>query len=107
MSDQRRFRAKRDDFKKRFDEGNNSFGGEDDELDEQYRILRRKHREFEQTHGPRKPKAEGGFRKGGDFKKGGFKKDGFKKREGGFRKGGDFKKKGGFGGKKREGGFGK
>ena len=107
MSDQRRFRAKRDDFKKRFDEENNSFGGEDDELDEQYRILRRKHREFEQTHGPRKPKAEGGFRKGGDFKKGGFKKDGFKKREGGFRKGGDFKKKGGFGGKKREGGFGK
>ena len=102
MSDQRRFRTNRDEFKKRFDDAERH--DEDDDLDPAYKILRRKHREFEQLHAPRKPKRDdakkGGFKKGG-FKKGGFKKDGFKK--GDFKKGDS--KKGGFGGKKREGGF--
>ena len=99
MSDQRRFRTQRDEFKKRInDEEETRF--DDDETEAKYRILRSKHREFEQTRAPRKPKREGGFRGGkgeGGFKNGGFKKDGFKKREGGF------KKKGGFsGGRKRD-----
>ena len=99
MSDQRRFRTQRDEFKKRInDEEETRF--DDDETEAKYRILRSKHREFEQTRAPRKPKREGGFRGGkgeGSFKNGGFKKDGFKKREGGF------KKKGGFsGGRKRD-----
>ncbi len=99
MSDQRRFRTNRDEFKKRFDDAERH--DEDDDLDPAYKILRRKHREFEQLHATRKPKREGDDAKKGGFKKGGFKKDGFKK--GDFKKG-DFKK-GGFGGKKREGGF--
>ena len=105
MSDQRRFRAKRDEFKKRFDDEEPSHF-DDEELDSQYKILRRKHREFDQLHAPRKPRREGGFRKEGGFKKreGGFGKKregGFGKREGGFRKGGNFKGKGGFGGKRK------
>ena len=95
MSDQRRFKTQRDEFKKRLNEEENSPFEGDDELDQQYRILRKKHREFEQTRAPRKPKREGGFRKEGF---GGKREGGFKSREGGF------KKKGGFGGK-REGGF--
>ena len=82
MSDQRRFRTNRDEFKKRFDDAERH--DEDDDLDPAYKILRRKHREFEQLHAPRKPKREGDDAKKGGFKKGGFKKDGFKK--------GDFKK---------------
>ena len=99
MSDQRRFRTNRDEFKKRFDDAERH--DEDDDLDPAYKILRRKHREFEQLHAPRKSKREGDDAKKGGFKKGGFKKDGFKK--GDFKKGDS--KKGGFGGKKREGGF--
>lgn len=99
MSDQRRFRTNRDEFKKRFDDAERH--DEDDDLDPAYKILRRKHREFEQLHAPRKPKREGDDAKKGGFKKGGFKKDSFKK--GDFKKGDS--KKGGFGGKKREGGF--
>lgn len=99
MSDQRRFRTNRDEFKKRFDDAERH--DEDDDLDPAYKILRRKHREFEQLHAPRKPKRDGDDAKKGGFKKGGFKKDGFKK--GNFKKGDS--KKGGFGGKKREGGF--
>ena len=95
MSDQRRFKTQRDEFKKRLNEEENSPFEGDDELDQQYRILRKKHREFEQTRAPRKPKREGGFRKEGF---GGKREGGFKSREGGF------KKKGSFGGK-REGGF--
>ena len=108
MSDHHRFRSNRDEFKRRFDdrERHDDFSG-DDELDEKYRLLRSKHREFEQTHAPRTPRREGsfkgkkdgGFRKGGDYRKGGdFKK----KPGGGFRKDGGFKK-GGFG--KKDGGF--
>lgn len=82
MSDQRRFRTNRDEFKKRFDDAERH--DEDDDLDPAYKILRRKHREFEQLHAPRKPKREGDDAKKGGFKKGGFKKDGFKK--------GDFKR---------------
>ena len=106
MSDHRRFRSNRDDFKKRFDDAPHN--EEEDELDEQYRILRRKHREFEQTHAPRTPRRDDGFKK----KDGGFrgKKDGdFRgKKDGGFRgkKDGGFRggKDGGFRGKK-DGGF--
>lgn len=99
MSDQRRFRTKRDEFKKRFDDEEPSHF-DDEELDSQYKILRRKHREFDQLHAPRKPRREGGFQK----REGGFGKKregGFSKREGGFRKGGNFKGKGGFGGKRK------
>ena len=56
MSDQRRFRTNRDEFKKRFDDAERH--DEDDDLDPAYKILRRKHREFEQLHAPRKPKRE-------------------------------------------------
>ena len=108
MSDQRRFRTKRDDFKKRYDdEDHHRF--DDEDLDPEYLILRRKHREFEEVHGQRKSnrgkagfgKREGGFKKGeGGYKKGNFKKD-FKKggdssRKGNFKSGGEYKKKGFF-----------
>lgn len=92
MSEKHRFRAQRDDFKKRFDEAEPT--GLDEEDDAQYRILRKKHREFQDNFAPRKPKREGGF---ADKKKN-FRKEGdFKKKGDGFKKGGDgFKKKGGF-----------
>ena len=118
MSDHRRFRSHRDEFKQRISERPEGERDEEDEFDPQYLLLRRKHREFEQSRfgaGPRREgaprgkgdgfkKKEGGFRKGGDFKREG----GFKKKDGSFRKGGDakregFKREGGF--KKREGGF--
>ncbi len=100
MSEKHRFRTQRDDFKKRFnDEAETT--GLDEEEDAQYRILRKKHREFQDNFAPRKPKREGdfgdkkkSFRKEGDFKKNGGD---FKKKGGDFKKkGGDFKKKGGF-----------
>lgn len=113
MSEDRRRQRQRDDFKRHFDDSPGRRDEEDDEeWDEQYRILRRKHREFEQNsrfaqRGERRPfkkYGEGFKREGGDFRKreGGFKKygdDGFRRgddfRKGGFKKGGDFRK-GGF-----------
>ena len=103
MSDQRRFRTQRDDFKKRFDD--DEFD-EDDEQARAYRILRSKHREFERLQASRTAKSEGrgrgerpkrdggGFRgkksggphKGGGFRKGGPGKGGFGKPRGGFKK---------------------
>lgn len=99
MGDHRRFRRDRDDFKQRLDEPRNEHDEED--LDPQYLILRRKHREFEESSlsmnrnrsrdGYRrkefnrdgKDSERGGKRpfrggkdsgKGGGFKKGGFRK---------------------------------
>ncbi len=103
MGDQRRFRTKRDDFKKRFDD--DQFD-EDDEQAHAYRILRSKHREFERLQAARTAKSEGhgkserpkrsgdGFRgkkggpghKSGGFRKGGSGKGGFGKPRGGFKK---------------------
>lgn len=103
MSDQKRFRTKRDDFKKRFDD--DQFD-EDDEQAQAYRILRSKHREFERLQASRAAKSEGrgrserpkrdgggfrgkkgnGPRQGGGFRKGGPGKGGFGKPRGGFKK---------------------
>lgn len=86
MSEDRRRQRQRDDFKQRFDDAPRRRDEEDDEeWDEQYRILHRKHIEFEQNRRiaqrgeERKP-----FKKRGDS----FKRDGegFHKREGGFKK---------------------
>ena len=101
MSDQRRFRTKRDDFKKRYDD-EDLHRFDDEDLDPEYLILRRKHREFEEVHGQRKSnrgkagfgKREGGYKKG-NFKKD-FKKGGDSSRKGNFKSGGEYKKKGFF-----------
>ena len=125
MSDHKRFRKQRDEFKQRFSDNRENGENEDEELDAEYLMLRRRHREFEKSSfapkSPRKEfkKREDGERRG-DFKgrRGGFggRKDGdFKERRGGFggRKDGDFKeRRGSFGGRKdgdfkeRRGGFG-
>lgn len=84
MSDSRRFRKQRDEFKQRFDDERPKREEEED-LDPEYLLLRRKHREFQQSaYAPKQPK--GDFKKRGDFKKkGDFKRNDFKKK-GGFRK---------------------
>lgn len=113
MGDGRRFRTRRDDFKERFtDEDKRRWEEEDEDLPEGYALLRKKHREFQQSRlgntgrpareggwGDRAPRRDG-FRKDGDGfrREGGFRRDGGFKREGGFRKDGDR-----FGGK--SGGF--
>lgn len=100
MGERNRFKQDRDEFKKRINDEDRRRDDED-EWDEEYRILQRKHREFEEVFGGRKRNREDGVRKGGGaFKKregGDFKRDGggFKKRDGGFRKGGNFKGRGG------------
>ena len=113
MSDHKRFRKQRDEFKQRFSDNRENGENEEEELDAEYLMLRRRHREFEKSSfapkAPRKEfkKREDGGRRG-DFKerRGGFggRKDGdFKERRGGFggRKDGDFKeRRGGFGGRK-------
>lgn len=84
MSDSRRFRKQRDEFKQRFDDERPKREEEED-LAPEYLLLRRKHREFQQSaYAPKQPK--GDFKKRGDFKKkGDFKRNDFKKK-GGFRK---------------------
>lgn len=100
MSNDRRRQRQRDDFKQRSDEDRHSHDEFDEDLDPQYLILRRKHREFQQSRlAPREQRSE--FRKRGDYQRGGsFRKNNdFRKRDEG-----DFKKRdGGF--KKHDGGF--
>ncbi len=112
MSDHRRFRANRDDFKQRIT-SNGDDRRDDEEIDDQYRLLHQMHQRFQRSEfapreggrsdksGERKPfHKKDGFRKGGDFKgKGGdFKGKGGFKKKGDFKgKGGDFKKRGKFG----------
>ncbi len=104
MSDGHRFRTRRDDFKERFtDEDKKRWDDNDeDDLPEGYALLRRKHREFEQTRfgRPDRPAREGGYgdrppRRDG-FRKEGFHRDGFRKDGDGFRREGGFKREGGF-----------
>ena len=84
MGDRTRFKARRDDFKQRLTENPREHDEEED-LDPEYLLLRRKHREFQDSRFvPRPPRPEG---KKGDFKKGDFRKGGFGKsaqRRGGF-----------------------
>lgn len=95
MSDHRRFRKERDDFKQRLNDDRNEHRP-DEELDPEYLILRNRHRQFQKSaFAPKEErfggKREGGFKKGGfgGKREGGFKKGGFGKgREGGFKKGG-------------------
>ena len=107
MSDRTRFRTRRDEFKQRItgDEEPRMAYESDDDLDPEYLLLRRKHREFQDSRfaprtprpagkrpegrpgaAPRKggPSREGNDRWGGN--RGGMKKDGFKRD--GFHKGG-------------------
>ena len=89
MSDQRRFKARRDDFKQRISvpEGE---AGADDEWEAQYAILSRRHREFQSSRfgqEGRKPAAERGAKgtRHAKGKEGGYKgkRDGFKPKGGG------------------------
>ncbi len=118
MSDHRRFRANRDDFKQRITPDASDRRDDDEEMDEQYRILRGMHQRFQRSEyapgfksrekdGEKRPfhKKED-FRKGGDFrgkggdfrsKDGDFRGKGGFKKKGAFGKGGDFKKRGKFG----------
>ena len=94
MSDQRRFKARRDDFKQRISvpEGE---AGADDEWEAQYAMLSRRHREFQSSRfgqEGRKPAAERGA-KGTRYAKG--KEGGYKGKRDGFKpKGGGHKGKG-------------
>ena len=94
MSDQRRFRTQRDEFKKRINEEDRT-----DDFDPEYAILRRKHREFEQVLGVKKQRRSeersdrGNYRKESSFRKGGDYKG---RNDGSFKKQGGFKRKGGF-----------
>lgn len=110
MSDSKRFKTNREEFKQRFSDNPLRRGEGEDELDDQYLILRHKHRYFENSNlsGSKSARGEGrkggdfkkggDFRKGGDFKKGGDRKRGgdFKRGEGSFKRDGDFKKCGDF-----------
>lgn len=84
MSDSRRFRKQRDEFKQRFDD-NRRNQDEDEDLDPEYLILRRKHREFQQSSYASKS-GKPDFKKRGEFKKGGNTKRGDFKKKGGYRK---------------------
>lgn len=104
MSNDRRRQRQRDDFKQRHDGEDFRQSDDDEELAPQYLILRRKHREFQESRfasrGEGSRRSEG-FKRGSTFKR--RDDDGFKKREGkSFRKGGDDSKKGGF---RKDGGF--
>lgn len=106
MSNDRRRQRQRDDFKQRHDEGNTRWNDDEEDFDPQYLILRRKHREFQESR--LAAHREGSGRGDGSKRKDGFKRredDSFKKREGrGFRQNGKDSKKGVFrkdrGGKK-------
>ena len=81
MSDQRRFHHDREDFKRRFEDENheNESFEDDDDLDHDYRLLRRRHRDFEKRRTSRPATASRSEHKGGDFKRDGkrdFKRDG-------------------------------
>lgn len=92
MSDSHRFRKQRDEFKQRFDDDRRR-EDEDEGLDPEYLLLRRKHREFQQSaYAPKASRGE--HKKKGEFKKhDGYKKGGdFKKRGGNFKKRGDFRR---------------
>lgn len=96
MRESKRFGKQRDEFKQRFDD-DRPHREEDEEFDEQYMILRHRHREFERSEfAPHQARTEG--KKRGDFKRGSYPKRG----EGDFRKGGGFKKNDGY---KKDGGF--
>lgn len=84
MSDSRRFRKQRDEFKQRFDDTRRN-QDDDDDLDPEYLILRRKHREFQQSSYASKS-GKGDYKKRAEFKKGGNSKRGDFKKKGGFRK---------------------
>ena len=84
MSDSRRFRKQRDEFKQRFDDTRRN-QDDDDDLDPEYLILRRKHREFQQSSYVSKS-GKGDYKKRAEFKKGGNSKRGDFKKKGGFRK---------------------
>lgn len=96
MSDQKRFRKNREEFKQRFSDNKENNAESEEDLDPEYLMLRRRHREFERSSfapkgGSRrdfKRNDEGG-RRGGDFKK----RSDFKKHSDFKRKGGDFRKK--------------
>ena len=81
MSDQRRFHHDREDFKRRFEDENheNASFEDDEDLDHDYRLLRRRHRDFEKRRTSRPATASRSEHKGGDFKRDGkrdFKRDG-------------------------------
>lgn len=121
MSDSRRFRKQRDDFRQRIgEEGGSDRYDEDDELSQQYNILRRHHREFEQNsaYAPKRERSDfkrerpdfkrerPGFRKGSGRSEGFRKDDKFRKDDGRNRESGsgDYRRKGGFG--RRDEGYG-
>ncbi len=90
MSDHRRFRANRDDFKQRITSDGAERRDDDEEMDEQYRVLRHMHQRFQRSEfAPRESRpAKDGERK--PF----HKKEGFKKKgDFNFKKKGDFKNK--------------
>lgn len=94
MSDKRRFRTQREEFKKRIKEEDRT-----DDFDPEYEILKRKHREFEQTLGAKnqrrssEPMERDDRKKKSSFGKGGGSK---KRNEGDFKKKSVFKKNKGF-----------
>lgn len=100
MSDHRRFRTQREDFKKRITETDRT-----DDFDPEYEILRRKHREFEQVIGNRNRrsgdekdgrsdrKKKVSFHKGGSFK---HRDESGKKKQDSFKKRGTFKRNRGY-----------
>ena len=97
MSDRTRFRARRDEFKQRItgDEEPRMAYESDDELDPEYLLLRRKHREFQDSRfAPRTPRPAGKRSEG---------RTGGAPRKGGPRRDGDARWSGGRGGTKKEG----
>ena len=97
MSDRTRFRTRRDEFKQRItgDEEPRMAYETDDDLDPEYLLLRRKHREFQDSRfAPRTPRPAGKRSEG---------RTGGAPRKGGPRRDGDARWSGGRGGTKKEG----
>lgn len=97
MSDRTRFRTRRDEFKQRItgDEEPRMAYESDDDLDPEYLLLRRKHREFQDSRfAPRTPRPAGKRSEG---------RTGGAPRKGGPRRDGDARWSGGRGGTKKEG----
>ena len=86
MGDRTRFKARRDDFKQRLTENPREHDEEED-LDPEYLLLRRKHREFQDSRfAPRTPRPAGkrsDGRTGGAPRKGGPRRDGHARWSGG------------------------
>ena len=101
MSDSKRFKTNREEFKQRFSDNPLRRGEGEDELDDQYRFCVTNTATLKTATWAAAKSARDEGRKGGDFKKGGdFRKGGDFKKGGDFRKGGDFKK----GGDRKRGG---